>query len=96
MSYLNKIENDWRADKITRNELVELRKAYENATPEEKRAIDDKYSNAKANESNSKTSEQKTLEAILSNTSTIVNFMTFYLVLTILSILFWLYTLSQL
>ncbi|MDA7744536.1 hypothetical protein N8911_00405 [bacterium] len=96
MLYLNKIEDDWKRGKITRDELVELRKAYENATPEEKRAIDDKYSNQKANESNSKTSEQKTLEAILSNTSTIVNFMTFYLVLTILSILFGLYTLSQL
>ena len=96
MLYLNKIEDDWKRGNITRDELVELRKAYENATPEEKRAMERKQANSKAKESNPKTSEQKTLEGILKNTSTIVNIMTFYLILTILSILFWLYTLSQL
>ena len=63
---------------------------------EKKTAMEDKQANSKANGSNLKTSEQRMLEAILKNTSTIVNIMLFYLVLTILSILFGLYTLSQL
>ena len=93
MSYLNNIEDDWRADKITRDELVELRKAYANATPEKKTAIRTNYQIQ--NESNSKTSEQKTLEAIRSNTSTIVNILTFYLVLFLISIIYMLVQVSK-
>jgi hypothetical protein len=100
MSYLNRIANAQIADNISSSKYLELKRAYENATPEEKRAMDGKQANSKwntlAKESNPKTSEQKTLEAILKNTSTIVNIMTFYLVLTILSILIGLYTFSQL
>ena len=53
----------------------------------------DKMKDKQANESNLKSSEQKTLEAIRSNTSTIVNILTFYVVITIISLLYLLYTL---
>jgi replication initiation and membrane attachment protein DnaB len=95
MLYLNKIEDDWKRGNITRDELVELRKAYENATPEEKRAMERKQANSKAKESNPKTSEQKTLEAIRSNTSTIVNIMVFYLVLSLIYIIYMLIQMSK-
>ena len=87
MYYLNKIEDDWRADKIPNEKYLELKRAYDNATPEEKKDMDDKYPNPKANGSNSKTSEQKTLEAIRSNTSTMVNIMVFYLVVFLIYII---------
>ena len=54
-----------------------------------------KESNPKtAKESNPKTSEQKTLEAIRSNTSTIVNIMVFYLVLFLIYIIYMLVQMS--
>ncbi len=46
--------------------------------------------------SNPKTPEQKTLEAIRSNTSTMVNIMQFHLFLIIISVLWGLYTLYKL
>jgi hypothetical protein len=76
MSYLNTLENDWRADKITRDQFVELKRVYNLATPEEKKALEEvramgisKFlsvvnllAESKANKSNSKTPEQKMLE----------------------------------
>ena len=41
MSYLNTLENDWRADKITRDQFVELKRVYNLATPEEKKALEE-------------------------------------------------------
>jgi hypothetical protein len=103
MSYLNNIEDDWRADKITRNEFVELKRAYNNATPEEKKAMEQARAmgveyvvKSNANGSNSKTSEQKILEAIRSNTSTIVNIMVFHLVLLMVSAVLMILTFNQL
>ncbi len=91
MSYLNKIENDWRADKITRNEFIELKKAYNEASPKEKEAMEQArdmgvYGRVR-NESTAKTAEQKTLEAIQKNTKTMVYILEFFLFLTIMGIL---------
>jgi hypothetical protein len=108
-SYIRAVNEQYNKGKYTLKEVTYFRNTYQKATPEEKKALDYKHATPEEkkamedrtnyqiqNESNSKTSEQKTLEAIRSNTSTIVNIMLFYLVLTILSILFGLYTLSQL
>ena len=94
-SYLKAIDKEYNKGKYTVKELTYFRNTYQKATPEEKKAMDKKLEIIE-NGSSLQISEQKTLEAIRSNTSTIVNILTFYVVITIISLLYWLYALSQL
>jgi len=107
-SYLKAIDKQYNKGKYTVEELTYFRNTYQKATPEEKKAMDEKDATPKdkkamdekleiiENGSSLQISNQKTLEAILQNTSTIVNILTFYVVITIISLLYWLYALSQL